>query len=373
MNKSDISKNILTITAVSLILGLTACSSPVITDHTDSNILFENDNNSLDGKTINDDNVTVTGNAQYPDIQDNGSQPSFAEGSDISEASAVSGNSSSQEGVFTDDGLTGSGSRDTLPDSGDSYGSQNEEPGISSDTLPDSSDSYGSQNEEPGISSDTLPDSGDSYGSQNEESDGSHTEGSFYCTRITPEIYDRISGKSYPADTDSCRVSLDELSYCHVLFCGFDGLTHEGELIVNADIANDILDIFEELYINRYPIERMVLIDEYDANDEMSMRDNNTSAFNYRVISGSTTLSNHSYGLAIDINPLYNPYVVKKSNGETEVQPATAGDYVDRTNGNPHYILKDDLCYRLFIEHGFTWGGDWNTKKDYQHFEKKRE
>ncbi len=321
MNKSDISKNLLTITAVSLILGLTACSSSVITDHTDSNILFENDNNSLDGKTINGDNVVAAQNAQYPVKQDNN------------------------------------------PDTGNSFvpsgGEQNSPIDNSVNSQSDNDDTYTVQNEE---SADGI--SGDS---QNTASDCV----SFYSTGITPEIFDRISGKSYPADTDNCEVSLDELSYCHVLFYGFDGLTHEGELIVNTAVAADILDIFEELYKNNYPIERMVLIDEYDANDELSMRDNNTSAFNYRVVSGSTTLSNHSYGLAIDINPLYNPYVVNKSNGDIEVQPATAGDYIDRTNGNPHYILKDDLCYRLFIDHGFTWGGDWNTKKDYQHFEKK--
>lgn len=200
--------------------------------------------------------------------------------------------------------------------------------------------------------------------------EASSVESNFYSTEITSEILSRIKGKSYPADNSSCKVSVEDLRYCHVLHYGFDGQAHEGEIIVNKAIAEDILDIFEKLYEKKYPIERMVLVDEYGADDETSMRANNTSAFNYRVVSGSTTLSNHSYGLAIDLNPLYNPYVVTKSDGSTEVQPVTAHEYADRYQLNAYFIRKYDDCYNLFIDHGFTWGGDWNTKKDYQHFEK---
>ena len=100
------------------------------------------------------------------------------------------------------------------------------------------------------------------------------------------------------------------------------------------------------------------------------MEDNNSSAFCYRTIAESTTLSNHALGLAIDINTLYNPYVYERSDGSTFLQPENAGDYVDRDQDNPYFIKKDDACYQIFINHGFTWGGDWKSKKDYQHFEK---
>ena len=144
----------------------------------------------------------------------------------------------------------------------------------------------------------------------------------------------------------------------------------QGELICHKTIADDLLAIFRELYQAKYPIERMVLVDEYDADDEASMRANNSSAFNFRYISGTKTLSRHSRGMAIDINPLYNPYV-RHRGGRTLVEPANAQAYVDRTKDFPYKIVKGDLCYRLFKKYGFTWGGDWKNSKDYQHFEKR--
>ena len=144
----------------------------------------------------------------------------------------------------------------------------------------------------------------------------------------------------------------------------------EGELICHKDIADDLLAIFQELYKAAYPIERMVLIDEYDADDEASMRANNTSAFNFRYASGMKRLSSHSTGMAIDINPLYNP-LVRYREGQTRVFPTTAAAYMDRTKYFPYKIEKGDLCYRLFKKYGFSWGGDWKSSKDYQHFEKR--
>lgn len=188
----------------------------------------------------------------------------------------------------------------------------------------------------------------------------------FYSAPIDEKIFARISGLSYP---EGCPVSLHELSYLHVAHFDFEGNIVSGELIVNSSIADTVLDVFKELFAIKYPIEKIVLIDEYDADDELSMEDNNSSAFNYRFIAESTVLSNHALGYAIDINPLYNPYVYVRSDGTEFLQPTNAGDYVDRTTGNPYYILKDDACYNIFISHGFSWGGDWTTKKDYQHFE----
>lgn len=189
----------------------------------------------------------------------------------------------------------------------------------------------------------------------------------FVIETISQEIKDRINGKSYGKD---CTVPYEDLRYVKVLYWGFDDQSHEGELIVNKAIAEDIVEIFKELYENKYPIEKMVLVDEYDADDNASMAANNTSAFNFRLIdNGSGRLSKHSYGLAIDINPLYNPYV-RKINGKTVVSPENGEKYADRSLDCPYFIKKDDICYKAFTSRGFTWGGEWKNSKDYQHFEK---
>jgi len=185
---------------------------------------------------------------------------------------------------------------------------------------------------------------------------------------ITDEIYERINGCSY---VENEAIALEDLRYLQVLHIGFDGEEHVGELIVNKAVAEDILDILYTLYENHYPIERMELVDEYGGDDEKSMQANNTSAFNYRTVEGSDKLSNHSYGTAIDINPFYNPCVRTYADGSTKSFPEGSDMYADRSADFPYKIDKDDLCYQLFTEHGFRWGGDWNSLKDYQHFDKK--
>lgn len=208
---------------------------------------------------------------------------------------------------------------------------------------------------------------------ESEEEGSCQMEGTmFYQTEITPDIQQRITGKSYPNTTEPLEISYEDLAYVHILYVGFDGESKEGEIICNKQIADDLLDIFQKLYQEKYEIEQVELVDVYNADDEKSMAANNSSAFNYRVISGTTKLSNHSYGLAIDINPLYNPYVFTR-NGVTIVQPDNGINYVDREQDFLHKIDHEDLCYQLFTEHGFTWGGDWKNSKDYQHFEKKIE
>ena len=189
----------------------------------------------------------------------------------------------------------------------------------------------------------------------------------FYASEISEDMKERIWNVSYK---ENDHISLDNLRYLRVLHWGFDGETHIGELIVNQSIANDILEIMYELYCNDYLIEKMVLIDEYGGDDELSMQDNNTSAFNYRLKTGQDSLSNHSLGLAIDINPLYNPYVVERANGEVYFAPSNSSDYINRDADFSYKLDSNDLCVRLFKEYGFSWGGDWNSSKDYQHFEK---
>ena len=190
----------------------------------------------------------------------------------------------------------------------------------------------------------------------------------FCQNSIDSKLFQRIYKKSYK---ENCTVPLKDLRYLKVLHVDLKSQIHLGELICHKDISQDLLDIFEALFDANYPIERMVLIDNYNAEDELSMRDNNTSCFNFRMISGTHTPSNHSTGRAIDINPLYNPYVRMKG-GKTIYQPKTAKAYLNRKNHVPYMIKKGDLCYKLFKRHGFIWGGDWKSVKDFQHFEKKQ-
>lgn len=176
-----------------------------------------------------------------------------------------------------------------------------------------------------------------------------------------------MQGKSYKAD---CKIPRSELRYLQLSYYDATGKEHIGEIVCNKLIANDLIKIFKELHKHQYPIERMQLVDDYDADDEVSMSNNNTSCFNYRTIAGSTKLSKHAMGLAIDINPLYNPYVRRKKDGNYIVQPANARKYINREKVWPYKIERGDLCYRLFVKYGFKWGGSWSHFQDYQHFER---
>ena len=189
----------------------------------------------------------------------------------------------------------------------------------------------------------------------------------FYYEPLSDQIIDKINGISY---VENENISLDELRYMHILHYNFDNEITEGELICNKAIAQDLLEIFYELFQSEYEIEKVRLIDEYNGDDTASMEDNNTSCFNYRVVDGTSSLSKHAYGLAIDINPFYNPYVVFQSDGSTYISPKGSESYTDRSLDFPYKIDDEDLCYKLFKEHGFTWGGNWNSCKDYQHFQK---
>lgn len=187
----------------------------------------------------------------------------------------------------------------------------------------------------------------------------------FSVSEIDAPTFERMKGKSYK---DNCPIPLADLRYLRVLHKDLNGVTHEGELVCNVRIADDVLEIFKALYEAGYPIERVKLVDDYGADDETSMRDNNSSCFNFRFITHSTKISKHGLGLAVDINTLYNPYI-KETDGKRILEPATAEAYIDRSKDFPYKIEKGDLCYRLFTECGFEWGGEWKTLKDYQHFE----
>ncbi len=196
-----------------------------------------------------------------------------------------------------------------------------------------------------------------------------HVMKEFYYSPLSEEQKEYITGCSYPEKEENLAISYEDLSYVHILHYDFEGNLAEGELICNNYIAQDLLEIFYELYLNEYRLERVTLIENYGGDDTLSMSDNNTSCFNYRVVDGTTNLSKHAYGLAIDINPFYNPYVTYPG-GKIRISPPGSEPYADRDADFPYKIDENDLCYKLFKEHGFTWGGDWNSSKDYQHFQK---
>lgn len=164
-----------------------------------------------------------------------------------------------------------------------------------------------------------------------------------------------------------CPVEPGQLRRVDVDYIGFDGQTHRGQLIVHEDLVPDVIAIFEQLYRLGYPVEKIRTVDNYpDADDELSMEDNNTSAFNCRYIPGSNQWSPHAYGRAIDINTLLNPCLY--TGGYFE--PRNAALYLDRTRTDPGLIHSDDAVVHAFTDRGWAWGGYWASDTDYQHFER---
>ncbi|MGK5683772.1 M15 family metallopeptidase [Actinoplanes sp. URMC 104] len=162
-----------------------------------------------------------------------------------------------------------------------------------------------------------------------------------------------------------CPTPISDLRLVELTHWGFDGVRHRGELIVHKDVARGVVDIFHTLYRMRFPVRRILPVEHFGADDNASMAADNTSAFNCRPITGSTRgFSVHSYGKAIDINTLENPYVKGSI-----VQPPAGKPFTNRANVRPGMIRHGDRVWRAFTKHGFTWGGDWTSLKDYQHFE----
>jgi phosphoserine phosphatase len=188
----------------------------------------------------------------------------------------------------------------------------------------------------------------------------------FAAEPIPDGVWARMQGKTYK---ENPYIGRDDLRHVRALHWDYDNQMHVGEMIVNKQIAECVARILRQLFDAKYPIQRMLLPDVYDADDETQMRDNNSSCFCYRNIAGSANLSKHARGLAVDINTLYNPYYKDRADGTRYIQPATAEAYCDRTWDFPYKIDHDDLCFKLFTEAGFEWGGDWTSCKDYQHFE----
>ncbi|TDC47416.1 M15 family peptidase [Jiangella ureilytica] len=168
-------------------------------------------------------------------------------------------------------------------------------------------------------------------------------------------------------DPATCPVPLTDLRHVVVTHVGFDGRARRGELVVHADVAADVVSVFETLYASRFPIERMLLVDEYGGDDNRSMAANNTSAYNCRRVAGQQNWSDHAYGRAVDINPVQNPYIVG-----SEVRPPAAAAFaqVDRSSDAPALpgvIREGDVVLQVFERLGWEWGGDFSDP-DYQHF-----
>jgi hypothetical protein len=161
-----------------------------------------------------------------------------------------------------------------------------------------------------------------------------------------------------------CPVPVEALRAIDARFWGFDGQVHEGRIVVAADVVDDVTGVLHDLFDARYPIDKMDPVDRYGGRDDASVDANNTSGFNCRFATGSTSAwSQHAYGHAIDLNPLVNPYVV----GD-QVLPEQSRAFLDRTRTDPGVIHDGDPAVTAFASRGWTWGGHWSTSKDYQHF-----
>lgn len=180
-----------------------------------------------------------------------------------------------------------------------------------------------------------------------------------YRSSIEPVTAEQL-GSSYTAGRGCTEP--EALRAVNVTHVGYDGAVHDGRIIVATDRAEAVAAIFGELYVLGFPIERIVPVDAYGADDQASMRANNTSGYNCRTVAGTSKLSNHAFGLAIDVNPLYNPYV----RGST-VDPPEGRPWADRTRQDPGMLHGGDPAVEAFERRGWKWGGYWSNS-DYQHF-----
>jgi len=163
-----------------------------------------------------------------------------------------------------------------------------------------------------------------------------------------------------------CPISPDDLVQVKINYWGFDQNAHTGILIINQSVAENVVEIFKILYQDKFPIEKIQPLENYQGDEAKAMADNDTFGFHCRPMTSNPALfSIHSYGLAIDINPLINPYVDKNM-----ILPPEGKKYLDRNLNIPGMILKNGIVYNAFEKYGWTWGGDWKYIKDYQHFQK---
>jgi len=168
-----------------------------------------------------------------------------------------------------------------------------------------------------------------------------------------------------------CPVPLQDLRYLRIKYLGFDKQAYMGEMIVHKEVSDEVVHIFDELYTIGYPIHKMKLVSSYKANDWQSIEADNTSAFNCRNATGSKKWSKHSYGKAIDLNSIENPYVSRSGriSHKASLKYRKRVHTVD-TSEDKALLLKHDKATQIFKKYGWKWGGDWSGVKDYQHFYK---
>ncbi len=185
-------------------------------------------------------------------------------------------------------------------------------------------------------------------------------------TVVPPSVHPVTAAELGASWHPGCPVGPEQLRRVELTYEGFDGTPHRGELVVHQDRVVEVQQVFAELYRMHVPISKMQLPQNYpDAQDELSMEDDNTSAFNCRGIPGSSNWSQHAYGRAVDINPLQNPSVHQ----DRWLEPSTAERYRDRGRTDAGMLHDGDAVVRLFTDRGWTWGGHWRNPTDYQHFE----
>lgn len=197
----------------------------------------------------------------------------------------------------------------------------------------------------------------------------------FSISNINADIRQRmIDGNSWKKN---CPVGFKDLRYLKIAYIDFSGKSKMGEIIVHKDVAEDVTQIFEMLYIEKYPIRKMHLVSDYAGNDYQSIEADNTSAFNCRPVTGNKNKwSNHAYGKAIDINPIENPYVSRKgTSSHKKSAPFLPSKRVHKNDESAVYravLIKEDKVVKVFKNFGWRWGGDWRYVKDYQHFDKNK-
>ncbi len=177
------------------------------------------------------------------------------------------------------------------------------------------------------------------------------------------EIDDTVRARMASSWREGCPVPLENLRYVRLSHYNYEGEVQTGELVLHEDVAEGVVAAFQDLFDQQFPIDRMELVDNFEADDDASMRANNTSAFNCRSTTGGSRWSEHAFGAAIDINPLVNPYV---STGK--VYPSEGAAYADRHEGIVGGIYPDDATVTALGDQGWLWGGYWSSGKDYQHF-----
>jgi D-alanyl-D-alanine carboxypeptidase len=174
----------------------------------------------------------------------------------------------------------------------------------------------------------------------------------------------RVTATDLPRTYRSgCPVSPSQLRLLRVSHWDFRGRMHVGELVVHAREAQDVVSVFRRLYAARFPIRRLRLVDVYGGDDDRSMAADNTSGFNCRRVEGSSSWSAHAYGVAIDVNPVENPYILN-----SRVSPPASRRYLDRTRARPGMAVRGNVLVRAFASIGWSWGGRWTNPVDYQHF-----